>query len=72
MNAPTPAARALVEAQIERTAAIESSLIEVATSYSAVNVQAALGLLSSLGASPADTLQAQLDRTVNLLQGLLG
>ena len=45
VNAPTPAARALVEAQIERTAAIEANLIVVATSYSAVNVQAALSLL---------------------------
>lgn len=72
VTAPTPADRALVEAQIERTAAIESALIEVATSYSVVNAQAALSLLSSLGASPADTLQAQLDRTVNQLHGVLG
>jgi hypothetical protein len=70
--APTPAARALVQAEIERVAAIEANLIVVATSYSSVNVQSALGALASLGASPADTLQAQLDRTVNLTRGLLG
>ncbi len=72
VNAPTPAARALVQAEIERVAAIEANLIVVATSYSSVNVQAALSALSSLGAAPADTLQAQLDRTVNLVRGLLG
>jgi hypothetical protein len=37
-----------------------------------VNVQAALGQLSALGAAPADILQAQVDRTVNQLRGLLG
>ena len=57
VNAPTPAARALVEAEIERVAAIESNLIVVATSYSPLNVQAALGELAALGAAPADTLQ---------------
>jgi hypothetical protein len=72
VNAPTPAARALVQAEIERVAAIEANLIVVATSYSSLNVQAALTQLSSLGAAPADTLQAQVDRTVNQLRGLLG
>ncbi len=72
VNAPTPAARALVEAEIEQVAAIESNLIVVATSYSSVNVQAALSQLASLGAAPADTLRAQLDRTVNQLRGLFG
>lgn len=72
VNAPTPEARALVQAEIERTASIVANLIVVATSYSSVNVQAALGALSSLGADPADVLQAQLDRTVNQLRGLLG
>lgn len=72
VNAPTPAARALVQAEIERVASIEANLIMVATSYSSVNVQAALGALSTLGAAPADILQAQLDRTVNQLRGLLG
>jgi hypothetical protein len=43
-----------------------------ATAYSSVNAQAALHQLASLGASPADTLQAQLDRTVNQARGLLG
>jgi hypothetical protein len=72
VNAPTPEARALVEAEIERVAAIESNLIVVATSYSSVNAQAALNQLATLGAAPADTLQAQADRTVNQLRGLLG
>ena len=72
VNAPTEAARQLVRAEIERVAAIESNLIIVATSYSSLNVQAALSALSALGADPADTLQAQLDRTVNQLRGLLG
>jgi hypothetical protein len=72
VNAPTTAARAMVQAEIERVASIEANLIIVATSYSAVNVQAALTQLSTLGAAPADVLQAQLDRTVNQLHGLLG
>jgi hypothetical protein len=72
VNASTPEARAAVLADIERMAAIESNLIVVATSYSSINVQAALSQLSLLGAAPADTLQAQVDRTVNQLNGLLG
>ena len=56
VNAPTPAARAIVEAEIERVAAIESQLIVVATSYSSLNVQAALADLATIGAAPADTL----------------
>lgn len=72
VNAPTPAARALVVAEIERVAKIEANLIIVATSYSTVNVQNALAALNTLGAAPGDVLQAQLDRTVNQLRGLLG
>lgn len=72
VNAPTPAARDAVVAEIERTAAIEAHLITVATSYSWLNVQAALGQLAILGAAPADTLQAQADRTYNQAHGLLG
>ena len=72
VNAPTPAARELVLAEIERVAAIEANLIIVATSYSSLNVQAALSALATLGASTSDILQAQLDRTVNQLRGLLG
>jgi len=72
VNAPSPAARALVQAEIERVASIEANLIIVATSYSSLNVQAALSQLSALGAAPADILQAQVDRTVNQLRGLLG
>jgi Family of unknown function (DUF5995) len=72
VGAPTEADRQLVLADIERTAAIEANLIVVATSYSSVNAQAALTQLSLLGAAPADTLQAQLDRSVNVARGLLG
>ncbi|MEQ1785670.1 MAG: DUF5995 family protein [Acidimicrobiales bacterium] len=72
VNAPTPAARDAVVAEIERTAAIEAHLITVATSYSTLNVQAALGQLATLGADPAATLQAQADRTYNKAHGLLG
>jgi hypothetical protein len=72
VNAPTPEARALVEAEIEQDAAIQANLIVVATSYSSVNAQAALNQLATLGAAPADTLQAQVDRTVNQVRGLLG
>lgn len=72
VSAPTPEARAAVLADIERLAAIEANLIVVATSYSSLNVQAALSQLSLLGAAPADTIQAQVDRTVNVLRGLLG
>jgi hypothetical protein len=72
VNAPTAADRANVVAEIERTAAIEANLIVVATAYSSVNVQAALSQLSLLGAAPADTAQAQLDRTVNVARGRLG
>jgi len=72
VNAPTPAARAAVDAEIERVAALESNLIVAATSYTSVNAQAALNQLAGLGASPAQTLQAQLDRTVNQARGLFG
>jgi hypothetical protein len=72
VNAPTAEARALVQAGIERLARIEANLIVVATSYSALNVQAALTNLASLGANPSDVLQAQLDRSVNVARGLLG
>jgi hypothetical protein len=72
VNAPTEADRQEVLAGIERTAAIEANLIVVATSYSSLNVQAALANLAALGAAPADTLQAQVDRTVNVANGSLG
>lgn len=72
VNAPTAADRAQVLANIERAAAIEANLIVAATSYSPLNAQAAVNQLSLLGAAPADTLQAQADRTVNVSRGLLG
>jgi len=72
VNAPTPAARALVEAQIEQTAAIEANLIIVATSYTPLSVQQALAELSLLPVDPVALLQAVSDRNVNLLHGVLG
>lgn len=72
VNAPNPAARAAVQAEIERAAAVEANLIVVATSYSPLNAQAAVSQLSTLGASPAATAQAQADRTVNQARGLFG
>ena len=72
VSAPTPAARALVEAQIEQTAAIEANLIIVATAYTPLSVQQALGELSLLPADPAAVLQAVLDHNANLLHGVLG
>ena len=72
VNAPTPEARALVEEEIERVAALEANLIVAATSYSSLNAQAALSQLAGLGATPAQSLQAQADRTVNQIRGLLG
>jgi hypothetical protein len=70
--APTPAARALVEAQIEQTATIEANLIIVATSYTPASVQQALAELSLLPADPVRVLQAVTDRNVNVLHGVLG
>jgi hypothetical protein len=72
VNAPTEAARQEVLAGIERLAAIEANLIVVATSYSSLNVQSALTELSTLAANPVDIAQAELDRSVNQLRGLLG
>jgi len=72
VNAPTEAQRQQVLANIERQSAIEAQLIVVATAYSPVNVQAALTQLASLGADPAEVLQAQADRAVNVARGLLG
>ena len=72
VSAPTPAARALVEAEIERVSAIEANLIIVATAYTSVSAQQALGQLTSLLADPARVLQAVLDRNANLLHGVLG
>jgi hypothetical protein len=70
--APTPAARALVEAQIEKTATIEANLIVIATAYSFVNLSPILSELSTLLADPLSILQAQNDRLANLLHGVLG
>lgn len=70
--APTPAARQAVLEEIERVAEVEAHLIILATGYRGLNVSAVLATLSSLGAATTDILQAQLDRTVNQLRGLIG
>ncbi len=72
VNAPTEAARQAVLDGIERTAAIEGLLIKVATSYAPFDLQGALAQLTALLADPVRVLQAQLDRTVNQANGLLG
>lgn len=72
VNAPTPEARALVLAEIERVAAVEANLIVVATGYHGLNLNAVLSSLTALGAAPADVTQAEIDRTVNGLRGILG
>jgi hypothetical protein len=72
VSAPTPAARALVEAEIERTAAIEANLIIVATAYTPLGIQQALGELLALLADPAAVQQAVVDHNINLLHGILG
>jgi len=72
VSAPTPAARALVETQIETTAAIEANLIIFATAYTPLSVQQALAELAGLPVDPARLLQALNDRTINLLHGVLG
>jgi hypothetical protein len=72
VNAPTEAARQVVLDGIERMATVEGLLITVATAYSPLDVQSALTQLGSLLADPARVLQAQNDRTVNQLNGVLG
>ena len=72
VSAPTPAARALVEAEIEQSAAIEANLIIVATAYTPLSVQQALAELTGLPVEPMRLLQAITDRNINLLHGVLG
>jgi hypothetical protein len=72
VSAPTPEARALVEQQIEKTAAIEANLILVATSYAPLSVQQALGELAGLPVDPLRLVQALTDRNLNVLHGVLG
>lgn len=72
VSAPTPAARALVEARIEQAAAIEANLIIIATAYTPLSVQQAVAELTSLPVDPARLLQALNDRNANLLHGVLG
>lgn len=72
VGAPTAAARALVEAHIEQAAAIEANLIIVATSYTPLSVQQALSELSLLPVEPQALQRAVMDRSANLLRGVLG
>lgn len=72
VSAPTPAARALVETQIEQQAAIEANLILVATAYTPLSVQQALAELTGLPVDPARVLQALSDHNLNVLHGVLG
>jgi hypothetical protein len=70
--APNAATRTLLELEIERTAAIEANLIIVATAYTPLSAQQALGELTALAADPVKVLQALLDRNVNQIRGLFG
>jgi hypothetical protein len=72
VSAPDAAARALVEVEIERVAAIEANLIIVTTAYAPLSVQHALAQLTALLADPSRIARAQLDRVVNQLRGILG
>lgn len=72
IGASTPAARALIEAEIERTASIEANLIIVATSYTPLSAQQALAELALLPVEAPRVLQAIADRNANLLHGVLG
>lgn len=72
VSAPTPAARALVQAQIEQMAAIEANLIIVATAYAPLSVQQALAELTGLPVDPLRVVRASTDRNINLLHGVLG
>ena len=72
VSAATPAARALVEQTIEQNAAIEANLLIVATAYTSLSVQQALGELSLLPVDPARLLQAIADHNLNALHGLFG
>jgi hypothetical protein len=72
VSAPTPAARALVENQIEQQAAIEANLIIVSTAYTPLSLQQALAELAGLPVDPARVLQAVSDHDLNVLHGVLG
>jgi hypothetical protein len=72
VSAPTPAARALVETQIETQAAIEANLIIVSTAYTPLSVQQALAELAGLPVDPARVLRAISDHNSNVLHGVLG
>lgn len=72
VSAPTPAARALVEAEIERVAAVEANLIILATAYTPLSLQQALSELGTLAADPSRVQQALADHQANLLHGVLG
>ncbi len=80
VNAPTPAARALVAQQIETSAAIEQHLIIAATSYSPISASASLNTAIALNNATTvldlSTLTQLIntalgDRTANVTAGLL-
>jgi hypothetical protein len=80
VNAPTPAARALVAQQIETSAAIEQNLLIASTAYSSVTANLAIASAVSLNTSmsvmtstslQALTSQALGDRTANIAAGAL-
>jgi Family of unknown function (DUF5995) len=70
--AATPAERAAVEADIERSAALEAQLLIAATSYSAADANLALSAAGSLGAAAAQIAAAVSARSYNLAHGVLG
>jgi hypothetical protein len=72
VSAPTLAARALVEAEIERVAAVEANLIILATAYAPLSLQQALFELGALAVDPLRVQQALADHQANLLHGVLG
>src|SRR3954447_16193776 len=80
VNAPTPAARALVSQQIETSAAIEGQLLVASTAYSPADAAVAAATASSLNATSHlygyFTMQSLLSaasqaRQANVLNGLL-
>ena len=80
VNAPTPAARALVAQQIETSAAIEQHLLIAATSYSPISASASLNTAIALNNATTvldlSTLTQLIntalgDRTANVTAGLL-
>jgi hypothetical protein len=70
--AATPADRAAVQADIERSAAIEAKLLVAATAYDAADSSAAVSAAATLGATSAQRAAALTSRASNLAHGVLG